>query len=1162
MNWFWQRFCSTSRGAVRSRRERPRPQVEYLEDRRLLSRGLPNVTYHGGPLLQNVQIESVFYGQPWTADSTLEQLISQVDGFLQYFPTSPYMNVLKQYNVGDGSFLNDLVISQNPSGQTLDDSQIRQVLNAEIASGQLATPAANSLYVFFTAPGVVVTDNGQNSTTDFAGYHDTFTDSAGTPVFYAVVPYPTGGVANAQLTDFQQMTVVLSHEVSEAMTDPDTQTGWYDTSTGEEIADIAEGQIGTLDGYVIQGVWSQDQQQFVIPTDTTNSTVQVNGVPVAATVGQELTSLVATLTGAASGTTASSLTATIDWGNGVTSAGTITVDSNGGFDISGSNTYTQAGSFPITVTVRNQSGAVVGSALTSATVASAATTATLVAQGTELSATSGQQFSGLVATFTDSNPNATTANLAATINWGDGTTSTGTISANSNGAFTVSGTHTYTIAGQSAQGWPSDGGGSYGSVQDVLGNQYFVVTVTIHDTSANAGAVALSLTKVAASAPAIATTGQNISAVAGQSFSGLVATFTDTNTAATASSFTATINWGDGTTSTGTVTADPNGGFDVTGTHTYTSSNDWYTFPDGWGIHFGSGNRHNLVSVTITDTQTQSQGKAESLATVAAAAPNLVVTAQNVQATSGQSLSGVIATFTDVNTSATASSFTATIDWGDGTTSTGTVTADPKGGFDLSGTHTYALANLESDYNDAANLFLITVTVKSTTTSDRGSAVALAKVSPASADVQASGTVFSAVFNQSFSGTVATFTPANSNAGSSNYSATIDWGDGTTTTGVIVADPNGGFDVTGSHTYSSLGAGDGSSDWGSFHGMGMGSGAKAFFVGVTIQNTANNGIAEAVSLASVTPKPPNIVASAANLSLTPGTAFSGAVASFTDSDSNGTSEFQAVIAWGDGTASAGTVSANGSGGFTVSGTHTYAAEGNYRILVRIRDADGNSAISLGAAAVGTSSMTSSLSSVALAFLDSAEYEGDLILQDYQNLLGRTPSAAEVAGWVNVMQAGATDTQVLADFLSSQEYFNRAGDTGQSWVEALYRDVLNRNADSAGEATWVQVLSNGVSMGTVALDFATSQERESLVVQHDYQQYLGRSASALEVAGWVTAMQHGATSTQIVTGFLASLEYYQTHNANAGDWLTGVYQNVLARQPDQAGYDAWLSVLNG
>src|SRR5207237_3458720 len=165
-------------------------------------------------------------------------LVSQVDGFLQYLPTSAYMSVLQKYNVGNGSFENDVVLAQNPpNGQSIDDSQIRQILDSEIAQHQLAAPSANQLYVFFTAPGVTVTAGGQNSVRDFAGYHDTFRDSAGASVYYAVVPYPTGSIAKVQLTDFQQLTAILSHEISEAITDPDTQTGWFDAHNGE-IGDI------------------------------------------------------------------------------------------------------------------------------------------------------------------------------------------------------------------------------------------------------------------------------------------------------------------------------------------------------------------------------------------------------------------------------------------------------------------------------------------------------------------------------------------------------------------------------------------------------------------------------------------------------------------------------------------------------------------------------------------------------------------------------------------------------------------------------------------------------------------------------------------------------------------------------------------------------------
>ena len=69
-------------------------------------------------------------------------------------------------------------------------------------------------------------------------------------------------------------------------------------------------------------------------------------------------------------------------------------------------------------------------------------------------------------------------------------------------------------------------------------------------------------------------------------------------------------------------------------------------------------------------------------------------------------------------------------------------------------------------------------------------------------------------------------------------------------------------------------------------------------------------------------------------------AFSGTVATFTSNDPTpqSASNYSAAIVWGDGTTTAGTVAANGSGGFNVSGTHTYAEDGSLPVDVRIADA--------------------------------------------------------------------------------------------------------------------------------------------------------------------------------------------------------------------------------
>ncbi len=52
------------------------------------------------------------------------------------------------------------------------------------------------------------------------------------------------------------------------------------------------------------------------------------------------------------------------------------------------------------------------------------------------------------------------------------------------------------------------------------------------------------------------------------------------------------------------------------------------------------------------------------------------------------------------------------------------------------------------------------------------------------------------------SGVIAVFTPADSTTTAADYTATIDWGDGTVTGGALIDGSGGDIDVTGSHTYA------------------------------------------------------------------------------------------------------------------------------------------------------------------------------------------------------------------------------------------------------------------------------------------------------------------------------------------------------------------------
>ena len=72
----------------------------------------------------------------------------------------------------------------------------------------------------------------------------------------------------------------------------------------------------------------------------------------------------------------------------------------------------------------------------------------------------------------------------------------------------------------------------------------------------------------------------------------------------------------------------------------------------------------------------------------------------------------------------------------------------------------------------------------------------------ADAPLTSSGTSFTTLQGRSYTGVVASFTDADPNGTASDYSATIDWGTGQTSTGVITPNGSGGFNVTGTNIYS------------------------------------------------------------------------------------------------------------------------------------------------------------------------------------------------------------------------------------------------------------------------------------------------------------------------------------------------------------------------
>ena len=156
---------------------------------------------------------------------------------------------------------------------------------------------------------------------------------------------------------------------------------------------------------------------------------------------------------------ASSFAVQVYWGDGSTSPGTVS-GGNGIFTISGQHTYADEGSFGIGIVVNNANfGGGPG----------------FVAEGDQLTGsflpiavTAGQQFSGSVASFSDTFTGNVAGDFIATINWGDGVTDTAVVT-ESLGMFDVSSAHIYQDAGQfpvavNLLEMPDDGGSANATV--------------------------------------------------------------------------------------------------------------------------------------------------------------------------------------------------------------------------------------------------------------------------------------------------------------------------------------------------------------------------------------------------------------------------------------------------------------------------------------------------------------------------------------------------------------------------------------------------------------------------------------------------------------------------------------------------------------------------
>jgi len=174
---------------------------------------LPKMDYYGGPTLANPEVWTVV----WQGD---EALGAKVNQFVDWMVKSDeYWTVgVSEYKVGKGRGMGVIVLP-DAAPATIDDSQLTTMIKTHLADGLFPQPNANTIISYVIPKKTKQTMYGGQGCQQYGGYHAETRTATGskTYVSYAVNLQCTGFGGSSL---FDELTMVISHEIAEASTDP------------------------------------------------------------------------------------------------------------------------------------------------------------------------------------------------------------------------------------------------------------------------------------------------------------------------------------------------------------------------------------------------------------------------------------------------------------------------------------------------------------------------------------------------------------------------------------------------------------------------------------------------------------------------------------------------------------------------------------------------------------------------------------------------------------------------------------------------------------------------------------------------------------------------------------------------------------------------------
>ena len=139
-----------------------------------------------------------------------------------------------------------------------------------------------------------------------------------------------------------------------------------------------------------------------------------------------------------------------------------------------------------------------------------------------------------------------------------------------------------------------------------------------------------------------------------------------------------------------------------------------------------------------------------------------------------------------------------------------------------------------------------------------------------------------------------------------------------------------------------------------------------------------------------------------------------------------------------------------------------------------------------------------------------------------------------------------------------------------FVDHLYTDVLHRAPDAAGAAHWTAALNGGHSRSSVITNFSQSaefitssdSELNAGEIFRLYESAFGRQPDSNGFDHWMIHQDANVALSMIANAFVGSGEFQARYGAldNAG-FVTQIYANALHRAPEAEGLAGWVAALD-